>query len=801
MTMMMNRMTVWPLALLCVAGEAVAQTGADSVKVVDIEEAVVVASPKETSRLRRQPVSASLFGEKDLRSLGVADMKGLSAYAPNFYMPDYGSRLTSAVYIRGIGSRINTPAVGLYVDNVPFADKSAYDFSFIDVERVDVLRGPQGTLYGRNSMGGLIRVFTADPFVRKGADVSVGASTRNGGRKAQAVAYMRPSERVALSVGGFYEGQDGFYRNVFSGGSADASDAGGGKFRLAWRPSADLRLDLTAAYEYSDEQACPYYYMGGADDADDVSTEALPGVIQQNRPSEYRRSLLNTGLSVEWKRPDVVLSSITSFQYLKDRMFMDQDFTAADVFSLEQRQRMQVLTQELSVKSVPARRWQWASGLFFMYEGLKTGCPVNFYADGVDYLNGLFASALPAPMSLRLTDGVLPFDARFRTPVLNAALFHQSTVKLGGGLSAIVGARLDYDHRELKLSSGTGGPVGYTFAMPPMMPPSALGAEPVLDGRLRDDSWQLLPKLALQYDHRSGRGNVYVAVSKGYRSGGYNIQSYSDLSQTSLRRAMMSGVRDYAAEAIGRLPLPEPAKENALKGMNAAIDARMPSCPDVRDLAYRPEQSWNYELGGHLTFLDRTLRVDYTFFYMNTKDQQLARFSDSGMGRVMVNAGKSRSCGAELSVRSSLFSNRLNLSLAYGYTDARLTEHDLGQTEGERVDYSDNRVPFVPEHTLGASFVYRQPCGGRVVKACSAGMNLDAAGRFYWDEANSFSQPFYARVGATLSVELAGGVSVELWGKNLTGTDYDTFAFESFGRRFAQRGVPRHFGMDVRLHF
>ena len=167
----------------------------------------------------------------------------------------------------------------------------------------------------------------------------------------------------------------------------------------------------------------------------------------------------------------------------------------------------------------------------------------------------------------------------------------------------------------------------------------------------------------------------------------------------------------------------------------------------------------------------------------------------------MVNAGKSRSCGAELSVRSSLFSNRLNLSLSYGYTDARLTEHDLGQAEGERVDYSDNRVPFVPEHTLGASFVYRQPFGGRIFRACSVGMNLDAAGDFYWDEANSFGQPFYARVGATLSAELAGGVSVELWGKNLTGTDYDTFAFESFGRRFAQRGVPRHFGMDVRLHF
>lgn len=778
-----------------------AQPAVDSLKNVDVEEAVVVASPKETARFRRQPVSVSLFGEKELQSLGVTDMKGLSAYAPNFYMPDYGSRLTSAVYIRGIGSRINTPAVGLYVDNVPFADKSAYDFSFLDVERVDVLRGPQGTLYGRNSMGGLIRIFTADPLARKGGDVNIGASTRNGGRSVRTVMYLHPLSKFALSVGGFYEGQNGFYRNAASSEKADASDAGGGKVRAAWCPSDDLRFDLTASYEYSDEKACPYYFTGAGDESGGARPDVLENVIAQNRQSEYRRQLMNVGLSVSWNRPNLTMSSITSFQYLNDRLFMDQDFTAADIFSLEQTQRMRVLTQELSLKSVAGRRWQWTSGLFFMHEGMKTACPVNFYSDGTDYLNARFASALPAPMSLRLTDDVLPFGARFRTPVLNAALFHQSTVKLGGGLSAVVGARLDYDYRELRLASGTSVPVAYAFSMPPYMN-AELQACPVLDGNLYDDSWQVLPKLALQYDHRSGRGNVYVAVSKGYRSGGYNIQSYSDLSQTVLRRAMMSGVQDYGAEVINRLPLPEEVKEKALAGMNAAINRNMPDRPSVRSLAYRPEQSWNYELGGHLLFFGQTLRMDYTFFYMNTKDQQLARFSDSGMGRIMVNAGKSRSCGAEVALRSSLFSRRLDLSLSYGYTSARLTEHDLGEAvEGERMDYSGNRVPFVPEHTFGASFVFRQPCSGRILKAFSAGMNLDAAGDFYWDEANSFGQPFYARVGAKLAVELPAGVSVELWGKNLTGTDYDTFAFESFGRRFAQRGVPRHFGADVRLHF
>lgn len=102
----------------------------DTLKNFDIEEAVVVASPKETKQLRKQPLSVSLFDASSLKHRNVSAVKDLSAYAPNFFMPDYGSRLTSACYIRGIGSRINTPAVGLYVDNVPYADKSAYDFHF-----------------------------------------------------------------------------------------------------------------------------------------------------------------------------------------------------------------------------------------------------------------------------------------------------------------------------------------------------------------------------------------------------------------------------------------------------------------------------------------------------------------------------------------------------------------------------------------------------------------------------------------------------------------------------------------------
>lgn len=138
---------------------------------IDVEEIVVIAAPKENRKLREQPTAVTMLSQQDMQANQVNSIKSLTALVPNIFIPDYGSKLTSAIYIRGIGSRINTPSVGLYVDNVPYIDKSAFDFNYADIERIDVLRGPQGTLYGRNTMGGLIKVHTKSPFSYQGTDL------------------------------------------------------------------------------------------------------------------------------------------------------------------------------------------------------------------------------------------------------------------------------------------------------------------------------------------------------------------------------------------------------------------------------------------------------------------------------------------------------------------------------------------------------------------------------------------------------------------------------------------------------
>ena len=88
-------------------------------------------------------------------------------------MPEYGSRYTSSMYMRGIGSRVNSPAVGMYVDGMPIQSKSAFNFHTYDIDRVDVLHGPQGTLYGMNTEGGLIRLYSKNPFEYQGTDLKL----------------------------------------------------------------------------------------------------------------------------------------------------------------------------------------------------------------------------------------------------------------------------------------------------------------------------------------------------------------------------------------------------------------------------------------------------------------------------------------------------------------------------------------------------------------------------------------------------------------------------------------------------
>ena len=773
----------------------------DTSKVVDLDEVVVVAQPKEQVRLRLQPVSSNVFGSEQLQQLNVRDLSQLSQYVPSFVMPSYGSRLTSSMYVRGIGSRVNSPAVGLYYDNIPLMSKAAFNNHFYMLDRVDILRGPQGSLYGQNTEGGLVRIYSKDPMRYQGTDIRLGIG--NGlWRNVEVAHYHRPSEKLAFTVAGFYSGQKGFINNQNFEDKNDKSLEAGGKARLIFQPSAKLKLDWTADYQWVSQNGFgygvfhPFDYETDSWCATPPSTMMCPADEHVEDPATtvmngYKRNMFNTGLTLSADLGSLLFTSTTSYQFLQDRMLMDQDYMAPDYLMLEQRQKMNALTQELVLRSHDQSRWQHTSGLFASYQWLRTDAPVTFGPDMRAMLATTILGYMPERVQSMFTTWEIPVldvAEQFRTPQLNLALFHESNFLLTDRLKATVGFRLNYDHVEIDYDTEALMLLHYAAQMGPRAMEYTNGLVSSLKQTHDKGFTQFLPKVGLTYTLDEQLGNVYALISKGYRSGGYNIQMFSDILQTDL----MANGKD-----ISSLQNETKTLEHSAEDYDAIAET----------ISYKPEESWNFELGAHLNLFGSSTHLDLALYYMQIRNQQLSIMEpNSNYGRMMVNAGKSHSLGLETTLRGRALDNRLDWALSYGFTSAKFDEYRdlLRNTEAASsqgyvdTDFDGNYVPFVPQHTLSAMADYH------ITSKLTVGANLSAQGRTYWDEANTFDQPFYVLVGAHADYDF-GPVVVSLWGRNLTNTHYNTFAVQSSAaggtRYFAQRATPLQFGVDFGIRF
>ena len=751
------------------AVEAVAVN--DTSKVIDLDELVVVAQPKEQVRLRLQPVSSNVFGSEQLQQLNVHDLSQLSQYVPSFAMPSYGARLTSSMYVRGIGSRINSPAVGIYYDNIPLMSKAAFNNHFYMLDRVDVLRGPQGTLYGQNTEGGLVRVYSKNPMNYQGTDVRLGIGTGLW-RNVEVAHYHRPSDKLAFTVAGFYSGQKGFFNNANFSDKNDRMNEAGGKLRLIFQPNNKLKIDWTADYQYVNQNGFGYGELNlENNDVADPATTIMNG---------YKRNMLNTGVSIstgvggDLNDAPLMFTSTFSYQYLNDKMLMDQDYMTPDYLLLEQKQKMNALTQEYVLRSHGKTRWQHATGLYNSYQYLKTDAPVTFGDAitgpiGTAIANAMKAAMVKAGMPQATVDrmGVtmsaeMAVPETFRTPSMTFAAFHESNVLLNDRLKLTLGLRFNCDLQEISYDAlaymnMTGGTAGRqaTYHL----------TSHVADSRSKTFT-QLLPKVGLTYTIDDKLGNIYALVSKGYRAGGYNIQMFSDILQTELNAHQQDAMRgDYdVAHTIADYDVIE------------------------ETIIYKPEESWNYEVGTHLNLFDNLLHFDLSLYYMQIRNQQLSQMiPGSNYGRMMVNAGKSHSCGMEATIRGRLLDNSIDWNVNYSFTNAKFDEYD---------NYKDKYVPFVPKHMVSAMLDYH-------LGSFTIGANMNAQGKMWWDEANTYAQKFYALLGAHADYDF-GPVLVSLWGRNITDTRYNTFAVQSNAaggtRYFAQRGNPIQLGMDVNIH-
>ena len=255
-----------------------------------------------------------------VRRYGVVGLKDVSEMAPNFYIPDYGSRMTSSIYVRGLGARMDHPIIGLSVDNVPVMNKDAYDFDVPDIESIEVLRGAQSLLNGRNTMGGQVNIRTISPWNFNGwrAMLSYG---RNNDLRVALSWYGVLSPSLASSVSGLFNMNDGFFKNELTNKKIDRDRSGSLRWKLCWRPHDWLSVTNAASASLTRQGGYPY---------ESLST----GRIAYNDTCFYHRTTFADGLTAVWAGKRVVVTSVTTVQYLDDNMTLDQDFLPEDYFTL-----------------------------------------------------------------------------------------------------------------------------------------------------------------------------------------------------------------------------------------------------------------------------------------------------------------------------------------------------------------------------------------------------------------------------------------------------------------------------------
>jgi outer membrane receptor protein involved in Fe transport len=762
----------------------------DTLKVYYLDEVVVTTSVKETNELKNLPTAVSVVSPKQLKDSQIESLPEMSSLVPNFFIPSYGSKVSTPIYIRGIGARLGSQTVSLYVDNVPSFNPSAFDFEFQDIQRIEVLRGAQGTLYGRNAIGGIVNMYTLSPLSFQGTTVMLGGGN-HGQFSVKGSNYSRLSDHLGLSVAAYYKKDDGFFKNNYTGKNVDASENAGGRVKMEWEVTPSFKALLFGNYDYVSGGAFPYMHLDSS-------------AVNFNEPSSYDRHLITNGLSLDFAGDGYSVHSTTGYQFLKDDMRMDQDYTPRSVFSIRQMQQQHSVSQEFTVKSDNRNRYRWVLGAFGFYDHRVIDTPVAIKEDGMTIMQGHLDMAMErmgAPLRLVYANDRIDLPGIYTKPSRGAALFHQSTLNEFLGidrLSATAGVRFDYEHTGIDFSTESdGGDVNLVFNIPGRpMPPMFVEGDTLLEGNYSKDYWEILPKFALKYE-LSRNAHMYLSASKGYKTGGYNEQAFSKLLQNALAASIMRN-------AMAGMPGGGAPGGGAPGGGTAT-----PAEPTLEEqLSYDPERSWTYELGGRYEMFDRSLSLNYALFYTSVNNIQIIKLVDQGTaGRVVTNAGKSSSKGFELSLKYNPMDN-LSLFADYGFADARFRDYDISEEE----DYSGNHIPFAPRHTvsLGASYVHHFGYGSFIDRLVG-NIQYAGAGRIYWTESNEdyegneLYQPFYGVTNTSLSAE-KGAFSLELWAKNIFSTKFNSFYFEASDMAgevnpIVQRSNPTLFGTTLRYTF
>jgi outer membrane receptor protein involved in Fe transport len=696
-------------AVLLALYAAPAQAAADETVLED----VIVTAQKREEKLKDVPIAVSAIGGAALLESNQTKAQEFFATVPGVNLQFQNNR--SQLAIRGIstGPVSGNPVVGYVIDDVPFGSStgqgglfgSAPDLDPSDLARIEVLRGPQGTLYGAASIGGLVKYVTLDPDLNElsgaiGGGVSFVRHGGEPGYNVRASANIPLGETMALRASGFTRREAGYIDNVRAGkDDVNSSRVSGGRLSLLWEPSGSFSLKLGAMYQVRD--------IDGSSNVDST-TGSFYRQTDQFGSGHSRSATQMYTAHVNADLGSVDLTSISAFSRATNYDFLD--FTASplvtfapvfptlfpginpigDIF--RQGYDVDKFSHETRLSGSIGERVDWIVGGFYTHEEAK-----------YDLDNYAIAPATGASLGVPINDGRGPQRGtiivwRDTIKYDEYAAFANLTVKLSDQFDVQVGGR--YSHNDQSMVHHE------WFQFDPYPAPPVEGTNsPKASGNAF--TYQISPRFRPSPDHM-----IYGRIASGYRTGGTNA---------------VCG--DFGLAA----PVP---------------------------CQFKPDKTVSYELGAKGSLLDNVLTYDLSLFQTEWKDIQIVQVLD--VFTYNGNAGKAHSRGFELALNLRPTDN-LTLSAWWSYVDATLREEFV---DANFYAAKGDRLPFSSEHSGRLSFDYKAPVSSETT--LSFGGSATYAGRRR-GEFVPFAgvAPLRANYPGYVQFDINAGVQSDHWSLNL----------------------------------
>lgn len=730
-------------------------------------EVIQVSAQKRQQSIQDVPISMNAFNDKSIERMGATDFVGLTAAIPSINVQT-GSGAYPVTYIRGIGTNDTSigadPSIGVYIDGVYASRLGGALTDFLDVERVEVLKGPQGTLFGRNSIGGAISIITKKPGNDFEGKVGLDLGTFGTKKASGVVNIPLKQDELALRIFGSMTKSDGWQKNTLSddvGGKKDRINAG---FKVRWQPTDSVEVNMSNTWsDFDDVSTYVDNLTFGLAGALGITPDPLTSVIDDKtvvngnldlfgNPANnlaptapiFTRDMKEHWVDVEWSINDTMtFNSLSTYRDYETYSMRGYDGTgylvAENAGALETNT---TVSQEFRLTSETDNLF-WVLGTSYLQEEAYLNLLLRAVDVGV--LQGI-------PGGL---NGGNPFTELSETSVDtdSFAIFGDANYKLNEAMSVTFGARYSKDDKTTQYlndshPSGNAALGGFGLLYPIKQQFVDANGVHNLEDAISSNSWNdFSPRVVI--DYKNDDILYYASVTKGYKSG-----------------------------AFATFPSPD-----AASGFTIGPDARLP---------VDPEEVINYEAGIKANLLEQALTLNASYYYMDYSELQV--FQVDQTVTKLVNAGEAVSSGFEFDGRYIL-NNEFAFNFNGTYMATEYKEYAIGG-----VDYAGTDLLNSPKFSGSIIVDYETETS---LGYLNAFVTYTYKGKHLL--ANDYEQDSYSLVNANVSITTEDDAwEFALYAKNLT----DEVAFtqtsdnvKNFGARGVVRNEPRTVGVSVRYNF